>query len=641
MRLQQGFFWWIAVSAVLPLTLLMLGLILYGEWLYREQIRREIRASLGNISAGIERSLSGERDIILQIADSSAMRGYLPVLQAVGRGQAPTGFHSETDRLGRFLLSFNDIIRGQGILRVLDLSGNTLIKIRLGQISPPLFDGLQDVPYAEPERGEDVAGLTDRLDGLKSNEVSYINLFNRDAEQALLDGVAPLELGGERVGYLTTSLTGQQLDYILQLAPRPYHGRISLVEINPDTPDQHGRVLYDDDQSLLFSAAGDSTRLVPDSLLGAVQDYPDGEIREGHKTVYFSEIFPYPDRLLSWIIGIWIDDSEVNEPFQRLRYGVLLFSLATLLLSLFVAHVGAARIARPISQLVKNFRAISRGEQAMALYAHDTEEIAELSTAFNDMQENLDRIQRERDRAKDMALQNAKLASVGQLAAGIGHELNNPLNNVISYARLIEKDLAAGKATDSQDVMAIREECERASAIIRGILDFSRQVPIHYAPFDMREWLSQTRALVLSTAGDRQVRIDIECMSDFTVCGDRGRLQQALINLLMNAVQAGETGSTVAVTARQMGDNYRLSIFNRGQGISDDAMDRLFEPFFTTKSIGQGSGLGLSIALGIVEQHHGALQLENMINDGGTIIGVMATMVIPVNPVVTQGESSA
>ncbi len=639
MRLQQSFFWWIAISAVLPLTLLMFGLTIYGERLYREQIRQEIHASLSNISVGIERSLSYERGIVLQIANSPAMRRYLPVLQAASQGRLPADFDSGTDRLNRFLLSFNDITRGQGILRVLDLRGNTLIKVRLGQITPLSFDGFEDIPYAEPERGLDVAEFAEKLDELKSGEVNYINLFDRGVDQTLLDGVVPLDLDGEQVGYLATSLTGQQLDYILQLAPRPYHGRISLIEINHDMPDRHGRILYDDDQSLLFSVPGGFTQFVPGSLLGAVQDYPDGEIREIQKTVYFSETFPYPDRLLSWLIGIWIDDSEVNEPFQRLRYGILLFALATLLLSLFVAHIGAARIARPVSQLVENFRAMSRGEKAMALQVHDTEEIAELSVAFNDMQESLNLIQNERDRAKDMAMQNAKLAGVGQLAAGIGHELNNPLNNVISYARLIEKDISAGKAASSSDVVAIREECERASVVIQGILNFSRQVPVNYTQFDIREWLLQTRTLVLSVAGERKVGIDIECESDFTVCGDRGRLQQAFINLLMNAIQASEAGGTVEVTAGKIRDNYQLSVFNAGQGIADDVMERLFEPFFTTKSIGEGSGLGLSIALGIVEQHHGALQLENMADESGTIIGVMASMVMLANPGVARVES--
>ncbi len=641
MRLQQSFFWWIAISAVLPLTLLVLGLTIYGEWLYREQIRREIHVSLGNISTGIQRSLAEERDIVLQIANSSAVRRYLPVLQAVSRRESPpASFRSETDIVSRFLLSFNDITRWQTILRVLDLRGNTLIKVSFGRISPPSFEGIEDIPYVEPERGLSIAGFAQKLGDLKPGEISYMSLFDSGAGQALLDGVVPLVAGSEHVGYLTTSLVGQQLDYILQLAPRPYHGRLSLIEINHDMPDRHGRILYDDDQSLLFSAPGGLARFVPDSLLGAVQDYPDGEIREDQKTVYFSETFPYPDRLLSWFIGIWVDDSEFNEPFRHLRYGILLFALATLLLSLFVAHIGAARIARPVSQLVKNFRAMSRGEQTISLHAQDTQEMAELSAAFNDMQRNLSLIQNERDRAKDMAMQNAKLAGLGQLAAGIGHELNNPLNNVISYARLIEKDISAGRAANSSDVVAIREECERASVIIQGILNFSRQVPVNYTQFDICAWLLQTRTLVLSVAAGRKVGINIECASDFTVCGDRGRLQQALINLLMNAIQASEADATVEVVAEEVGDNYRLSIFNAGQGIADDAMEHLFEPFFTTKMIGEGSGLGLSIALGIVEQHQGALLLQNIADESSMVIGVMASMVMPVNPGAVREESS-
>lgn len=638
MRLQQSFFWWIASIAVLPLTLLMLGLTVYGEQLYRDQIGREIHASLGNIGVDIERSLAYERSIMLQVADSSAMRRYLPVLDAVNRRELTNDFDSRNHQLSRFLLSFTNILQGQGVMRILDLRGNTLMKVGLRQYTPPSFDGFEDVPYAELERGYDANSFAARLGDLKPDEVNFRNLINTGQSQSVLDGVVPLNYNGRRVGYLVTSLEGEQLDYLLQLAPRLYDGKLSLIEINPDNTPRHGQILYDDDASLLFAEPGKGQQYANTNLLLAVQDNPGGEVLSQHHVNYYSEIFPYPDRLLSWVILIRVENNEINAPFQQIRYVTLIVALVILLLSLLVAHVGARKIAEPVSQLIANFRAMARGEKASALMAHDTQEFAELADAFNEMQGNLLQAEDERDRARKMAIQNAKLASIGQLAAGVGHELNNPLNNILSYARLLEKDLLAGREASIDDARAIREEGKRASVIIQGILNFSRQVPAHFTEFNVVEWLQQTIALVKTSARKKGVELKLEIPSEKVICGDRGQLQQALINLLINAIQATPSGGTVEIEFESIGENYTISVFNPGEAIEEEVMDRLFEPFYTTKDVGEGSGLGLSITLGIIEQHSGALQINNVADENDNVLGVVARMALPLNPSTAQVE---
>lgn len=640
MRLQQSFFWWIASIAVLPLTLLMLGLTIYGEQIYRDQIGREIHSSLGNISVDIERSLAYERSIMLQVAESAAMKRYLPVLDAVNRRELTTDFNSRNRQLSRFLLSFSNIMQSQGVMRILDLRGNTLMKVGLRQYIPPSFDGFEDIPYAELERGYDAGSFAARLGDLKSGEVNFHNLLHTQESHSVLDGVVPLNFEGRRVGYLVTSLRGEQLDYLLQLAPRLYNGKLSLIEINPDNAARHGRVLYDDDASLLFAEPGVGQQYANSSLVAAVQDSPGGEAIHRHHVNYYAEIFPYPDRLLSWVIMIRVENNEINAPFKQIRYVTLVVALAILLLSLLVAHIGARKIAEPVSQLIANFRAMTRGEKAPALMAQDTKELAELADAFNEMQSNLLQAEDERDRARKMAIQNAKLASIGQLAAGVGHELNNPLNNILSYARLLEKDLAAGREANIEDARAIRDEGKRASVIIQGILNFSRQVPANFAEFNAGEWLLQTVALVKAAAQKKGVVLNLEIPPDKVICGDRGQLQQALINLLMNAIQAAPNNSEIEIEFETRAETYTISVFNPGEAIEEEVMDRLFEPFYTTKDVGEGSGLGLSITLGIIEQHNGALQINNVADENDNILGVVAVMALPINPTAAQVESS-
>lgn len=629
MRLQQSFFWWIAVTAILPLTFLILVLTLYGEHIYREQVSQEIHASLDNISSDLERSLAYERSIMLQVSNSLAMQRYLPALKSIKHGKLLSDFNARTDHLNRFLLNFNNILQSQGTLRVLDLKGNTLVKVGLGIITPPSFDGFEAIPYAEQERniGDQIP---EKLMQLRNGEVNFIALIGDKLEQTILDGVIPLQYRNEHVGYLATSLKGQQLDYILQLAPRPYQGKLSLVEMNSGEPDRHGRVLYNDDHSLLFSAPGTATEFTSTKVINAAQDYPDGKFRTDQEIIYFTEIFPYPDRLLSWIISISIPQEAVSSPFQRLRYGILVFAILVMLFSLIVAHIGARKIAQPVAQLVKNLHAIAQGNRAKTPVSHDIDELVELETAFNDMQKNLGMVQGERDQAQEIAVQNAKLASVGQLAAGIGHELNNPLNNVLSYARLIERDIATRRAVNPGDASAIIDECKRASAIIRGILNFSRQVPVHFTEFMIRGWLQQTLTLSQPMAKEHQVSLLLTKSEDFKIFADCGQLQQSLINLLVNAIQASEPETVVTLSTKRFNDHYHIQVFNLGANIDETDIDHLFEPFFTTKGVGKGSGLGLSITLGIVEQHQGTLQVQNINEDEST--GVMVTIVLPLRP---------
>ena len=664
MRLRQYFFWWIAVAAVAPLTLAVAGLSVYGEAVYREQVEREIHAALSNIRVDIERSLSHERRIMLRAADSRALRRYLPVLAAAGRGELTDDFHARAAALNRFLLDLNNIAQGQGVLRVLDTRGNTLAKVGLGRISPPAYEGLGDIPYAESERGFEAAAFARKVGEIQPGAVGFVDLIERELESTVLDGVITLRHESARVGYLVTSLRGEQLDYLLQLAPRPYHGRLSLVEINPGDARRHGRVLYDDDWSLLFAAPGEAAQYAGEALLNAAHTAPAGRVAGSGHGVFYAEMFPYPDRLISWLIALRINDDAIATPFRRLRYGVAAVAAVTLLLSVFAALSVAGKIARPVAALAQSLRNVGAVREPPATpganHANDMnganatpaaqtppapgpQEITELTQAFTDMRRNLRRAQHERDRARDMAAQNAKLAGLGQLAAGVGHELNNPLNNMLSYIRLMQKDIAQGRTGDGlrQDLAAIREEGERASLIIRAMLDFARQSPPRFAPFTVAAWLRQSAALVASAAKAREVAIEIEAGADFTAKGDRARLQQALVNLMMNAIQAAPSGASVRLGAVRAGAHYKATVFNPGRPIAADIMPRLFEPFFTTKQPGEGSGLGLAIALGIVQQHNGALQLSNVAAADGAHAGVLATLALPLDPAGSAGRQGA
>ena len=263
------------------------------------------------------------------------------------------------------------------------------------------------------------------------------------------------------------------------------------------------------------------------------------------------------------------------------------------------------------------------------------EEIRDLEVAFNTLADSLDKTSDERDEAQNMMLQSAKLASIGQMAAGIGHELNNPLNNILSYAKLLERQSGELSESTRADLESLKEEAMRASDIIRGILNFARQVPPQYDSFELDKWLSDTLNLVMQTAKTAGGNVTYQCDVDSIIEADRGQLQQALINLLINAVQASERDAEVEVNVHYNKEDVIISVVDNGKGIGQDSIDLIFDPFYTTKPEGEGSGLGLSVSLGIIERHNGKLMLKNNKNSG-----VTATMVIPLKhtPAVDSGQ---
>ena len=172
----------------------------------------------------------------------------------------------------------------------------------------------------------------------------------------------------------------------------------------------------------------------------------------------------------------------------------------------------------------------------------------------------------------------------------------------------------------------IREEAERASRIIRGLLNFSRQVPTNPIIFDFNDWIEQSVELIQHTADTQQVTFCSQLSTSVAIHGDRDMLQQALVNLLINAVQAAPRGTQIEIATTVTESEANICIHDLGPGIDAAAAQHLFDPFYTTKPEGEGTGLGLSICLGIVQNHGGELTLENA-PDGGAI----ACMALPLN----------
>jgi two-component system NtrC family sensor kinase len=297
---------------------------------------------------------------------------------------------------------------------------------------------------------------------------------------------------------------------------------------------------------------------------------------------------------------------------------MLVFAFVILVISLLLANMGARHIAEPITRFATILKKYADGEtQSSPQLPDTTEELKQLDQSFHYLVDTLKAAQHERDQAQSMMLQHAKLASIGEMAAGIGHELNNPLNNILSFSKLIERDLPDGNQALKNDVLGLRNETLRASKIIKGILNFARQLPPEYTEFELQPWLDETLQLVNPQAHEHHINLFLMQSPDIKIQGDRSQLQQVLVNLLINAIQASESGARIELYAQQINQHaVNIIVSDEGKGIPSEYQNKIFDPFFSTKNVGEGSGLGLSISLGIIQFHHGQIKLASN-NKGG------------------------
>nr|HPI73533.1 ATP-binding protein [bacterium] len=241
----------------------------------------------------------------------------------------------------------------------------------------------------------------------------------------------------------------------------------------------------------------------------------------------------------------------------------------------------------------------------------------ELTRANLELKDSLTTLQK----TQQQLVQSEKLASVGQLAAGVAHELNNPLGGILIYSGLLleQVDKESRQAKDLQRIMAETDRCRR---IVRGLLDFSRQTRIDAAIVNLNKILSSTLALVTEQAMFLNIQV-VQQLEDSlpNVLVDVGQIQQVFLNIILNAADAMNGRGTLSVRSRTSpeGDCVLVSFTDTGSGMTAEIISRIFEPFFTTKPRGQGTGLGLAIAYGIVQRHHGDILVASQPGMGSTI----------------------
>ena len=303
-------------------------------------------------------------------------------------------------------------------------------------------------------------------------------------------------------------------------------------------------------------------------------------------------------------------------------------------------------VHRPIRQLVRETAKVAAGDLTSSVHLSSTPEFAHLAGAFNNMTQSLKKARdeledwgrnleskveertRELQQMQAQLVRSEKLASLGELVAGIAHELNNPLTGVLVFSSLIAKDPKLDPELRS-DIDVIVRETQRCAVIVKGLLDFSRES----IPKKERSSINAIMERTLSLIGNQSFFHDIEIQKHYdpdvpSVLVDPNQIEQVFINMLLNASQAMNGSGTLTIRTDAPSDSpwVCIEIADTGCGIPEESLSKVFDPFFSTKE-SKGTGLGLSVSYGIIENHGGQIEVRSEVGVGTTF-----TIRLPVEP---------
>jgi two-component system NtrC family sensor kinase len=319
-----------------------------------------------------------------------------------------------------------------------------------------------------------------------------------------------------------------------------------------------------------------------------------------------------------------VDREMAAQQNQLLRFTLLALALISMAAVAFVFLT----VHRRVVQLKTGTKRVAGGDLGYRLPDSSRDELGELAEMFNHMTGELERARHELiERTQNSLIQSEKMASLGKLAATVAHELNNPLFGILTYARLAAKQIRkSGLPPEERErledkLSVIERESRRSGDIVRNLLAFARQAPHKVAAYDLNVIIDRAAAVVRHRLELQGVKMQLELDREMPqiVC-DEGQLQQVMLVLLVNAIEAMSAGGELVVSSRMAGDRAVLAVRDTGGGIPPEAMPHIFEPFFTTKADTNGSGLGLAIAHGIVAQHGGEIEVHSAPGKGAEFV---------------------
>jgi len=355
-----------------------------------------------------------------------------------------------------------------------------------------------------------------------------------------------------------------------------------------------------------------------------------------------------PEQSVLGVLDIVSPLESIDRTIRSSTLTIVGFSLGLVVLGAFLVGLMVHRVVyRPLRDLEEGASRLKAGDLESPIPIRSGDELGQLAGSFNSMtralrksrvelqdwgktlEEKVEEATNELHLAQAEAARGEKLASVGLLAAGIAHELNNPLTGVLTFSHLVRKQLP-DDSPEAEDLDLVIQETKRCAAIIRRLLDFAREKTPEQKYVDLNELIEECVQLIEQSAQAEDIEITLDLDRELpAVWIDEDLVKQVVMNMLVNAQHAIVRKGAIAISTRYLekhqfaGPDSRplapvveITIADTGCGIPAEDLQRIFDPFFTTKGVGKGTGLGLSVSHGTIEAHGGQIEVESTMEAG-------------------------
>jgi two-component system, NtrC family, sensor kinase len=340
----------------------------------------------------------------------------------------------------------------------------------------------------------------------------------------------------------------------------------------------------------------------------------------------------------NWWVVVQQPASIADSAGKRMRNQTLFWIALSALMAVVAGIYLAQGISKPVRELIAGAEALAQGHYGYRLEASTRDEFGRLARAFNHMsreiksrnheihawneelKKRVDDGTRELKEAQTQLLQSQKIAAVSSLAAGVAHEINNPLTGVLGFAQILRSRTHDDSPT-AEALERIESEAKRIRDIVQTLLSFSKEYSGEgRVALDINEVVETALTLVASRIERRGVELVRNyCIGLPHISGNEAQLRQAILHVVQNSLAATSRGTISVSTEDIDGRLVKVVVRDTGRGIVPENLDRIFEPFFTTKEEWQGQGLGLTVAYRVIEQHHGTIKVDSTFGKGTTV----------------------
>ena len=619
MQLRHKFFIAISLLTTLPLLILQFGVVERMEQEVQLRTEHEINGSLDKMAGELTLILNNQKSIANGLSRVPAVRKFA---NSVVPNQKSTIYSKRAVNLEHFFLNYQHSVPSIQALRFIDVSGKSLVKVKEGKpIEAKKFDKQNNRSYVADQSPkhffkEAIKSAHEGKVVMSDFELGQVT-FGADFCPSMVRYSIPVRDELEQLqGLLVVNMWGTRLDSAVKSAMGGYPANSYIVEVN-ENKIRDGIYLYHPDTKKRFANQLNtdfrfSNQVTQEEWKKIQESESYGSLfHENGKMFFYKSIAPFKNRNTKWLLLIEASSEKIFESVNNMRRSIWQLLASLVVVSLLLAVWASGRLTQPVHRLAEIIHKFADGERGVRYQGAVNDEVGSAGKAFNYLTTTLERTEKEREKAVRAACQSERLAALGQMAAGIGHEINNPLMNIMSLATLVEESLVDEQNDAKNDILLLRKEGQRCARIIQGILNFARENEPRYEPFNFSELIVDTLDLLHHRIESSDINIQTNIESDLVIEGDEGMLQQVLVNVILNAVQASSINAVISINAKKNNEEIVVDIIDQGSGIEGGDFSKIFDPFFTTKSEGEGTGLGLSVSYGIIKHHSGSISIEN------------------------------